>query len=168
METLARLEETGLSIWMRESGAAFFTSLTLHSLGMAFVVGINIAIGLILIGAIPNKALTNVSAAALSRFYPIQWYCAAVILFSGIALLLAYPAKALTNPVFYVKFAALVTALLISRYFQKTLSNGVSILEPNRHLKSLAYLSLVLWVVTITAGRFLAYTNSVLLASRFY
>ena len=81
---------------------------------------------------------------------------------------MAYPAKALTNPVFYLKLSALVTALLISRYFQKMLAGAGENFELERLVPRLAYLSLVLWIVTVTAGRFLAYTHSVLLASRFY
>jgi len=42
--SLARLEETALSTWLRESGPAFFTSLTLHSLAMAVVVGFSLVL----------------------------------------------------------------------------------------------------------------------------
>ena len=163
LETLARIEETALSNWLRESGLAFFTSLSLHSLGMAFVVGINIAIGLRLVGFAPQ-----LSIAPLVRFYPLHWYCAAIMFVSGLALLLAYPAKALTNPVFYAKFAALLIALGISRKFQQSLAADDLDIEQDVTIKRLAYLSLALWVITITAGRFLAYTHSILLASRFY
>lgn len=148
---------------MRESGAAFFTSLTLHSLAMAFVVGINFAIGLRLIGFAPRLSIEP-----LSRFYPIHWCCVAVIFVSGLALLTAYPAKALTNPVFYLKLVALVIALLISRHLQKYFSSASEVITIDRRTQILGGLSLLLWIVTITAGRFLAYTNSVLLASRFF
>ena len=81
---------------------------------------------------------------------------------------MAYPAKALTNPVFYLKLVALIIGLLISRYLQKTLSGGSETLDLDRKIKMLGGLSIFLWVVTISSGRFLAYTNSVLLASRFF
>ena len=163
METLARFEETALSIWMRESGLAFFGSLTMHSLAMAFVVGINFAIGLRVIGVAPGIRLQ-----AMTRFYPFHWYCVVVIFCSGVALLFAYPAKALTNPVFYFKLVALVCALLISRYFHRRFSRESPEPLSDRKYKMLGGLSLLLWVITITAGRFLAYTHNVLLASRFY
>lgn len=162
LETLARLEETTLSILMRESGVAFFSSLTLHSLAMAFVVGINFAVALRLIGFAPRLEM-----AALSRFYVIHWYAAALIFISGAALLLAYPAKALTNPVFYIKLCAVVMGLLISRRIQRTFSNKPAVSIDSTSIK-LAYLSIALWIITLTAGRFLAYTHSTLLASRFY
>lgn len=83
-------------------------------------------------------------------------------------MLTAYPAKALTNPVFYIKLIALSIALVISRHFQVQIARNSIANNPDRHIANLALLTLLLWVVTITAGRFLAYTNSVLLASRFY
>ena len=130
---------------------------------MALVVGINIAINLRLVGFLPRFPL-----APLFQLYRLHWLAAAVIFLSGLSLLMAYPAKALTNPVFYLKLSALVSALLISRYFQKMLALTGENFELERLVPRLAYLSLVLWIVTVTAGRFLAYTHSVLLASRFY
>ena len=162
LETLARLEETALSILMRESGVAFFSSLTLHSLAMAFVVGINFAVALRLVGIAPRLEIS-----ALCRFYAIHWYAAALIFISGAALLLAYPAKALTNPVFYIKLCAVVIALLISKRIQSTFLNKPKISIDSASIK-LAYISIALWIITLTAGRFLAYTHSILLASRFY
>ena len=147
---------------MRESGVAFFSSLTLHSLAMAFVVGINFAVALRLVGVAPRLEMS-----ALSRFYVIHWYAAALIFISGAALLLAYPAKALTNPVFYIKLCAVIIGLLISKRFQSTFTNKPEASIDRTSIK-LAYLSIALWIITLTAGRFLAYTHSTLLASRFY
>ncbi|MDA1369567.1 MAG: hypothetical protein O2971_02235 [Proteobacteria bacterium] len=147
---------------MRESGAAFFTSLTLHSLAMALVVGINLAVAFRLLGVAPGIAL-----GPLIRFYTLHWYAAVAIFLSGLALLLAYPAKALTNPVFYLKLSALATGLVLARKIQSTVSKE-SLMVSGRQLQWIAGFSIALWVITITAGRFLAYTHSVLLASRFF
>lgn len=129
---------------------------------MAFVVGVNFAVAFRLIGFAPRL---NVSA--LSRFYVIHWYAAALIFISGSALLLAYPAKALTNPVFYIKLCAVIIGLLISKRLHSAFSNKPDTSIDSASIK-LAYLSIALWVITLTAGRFLAYTHSILLASRFY
>ena len=130
---------------------------------MAFVVGINFAIGLRLIGFAPRLSIPP-----LTRFYPLHWLCAVLILVSGLALLLAYPAKALSNPVFYLKLVTLSAALCISFKFQQLLQTSLADSELSSKIKMLAYISIGLWIITITAGRFLAYTHSVLLASRFY
>jgi hypothetical protein len=129
---------------------------------MAFVVGINVAVGLRLVGIAPKIPLQRII-----NFYPLHWYCSIAILVSGLALLAAYPAKALTNPVFYLKLTALIIGLGLSRYFQLKFQVEQSTIDEKK-LKLLGALSLLLWVITITAGRFLAYTHNTLLASRFY
>ncbi len=160
---LARLENTTLSILLRESGIAFFTSLTLHSIAMAFVIGVNFAIAFRLVRAIPEFELKP-----FLKFYKLYWLSVVVIFLSGCALLLAYPAKALTNPIFYIKFSLLTIGLIISWWRQ----NQMQIIKNNEFSRDkyfwVAMISVFIWIGTITTGRFLAYTNSVLLASRFF
>ena len=163
METLARIEVTALSLWFRESGLAFFGSLTLHSLAMALVVGINLAIAFRLLVIVPSFALKP-----LMRFYQMHWIAVILIFLSGLALLLAYPAKALTNPVFYAKFAMLSVGLIIASKLQNLIRTRSENELNSKTVKLVALTSIVVWVGTITTGRFLAYTNSVLLASRFF
>ena len=58
---------------------------------MAFVVGVNLALALGLLGLIPS--LLD------KRFKPFCcWWAVGLIFASGLALLIAYPAKALFNP----------------------------------------------------------------------
>ena len=163
MQSLAILEETALSIWLRESGAAFFTSLTVHSLAMALVVGINFAIAFRLIGIVPKFDLNP-----FLKFYRLHWVAVVVIFLSGLALLLAYPAKALTNPVFYLKFSLLTIGLIISGWLQNQIQKGRQPALAQKKVFWIAVASLLVWIGTITTGRFLAYTNSILLASRFF
>lgn len=163
LETLARIESTAASIWFRESGLAFFGSLTLHSLTMALVVGINLAIAFRLLRLIPEFALKP-----LLHFYRIHWIAVILIFLSGLALLLAYPAKALTNPVFYTKFVMLSAGLVIASKLQGKIRTQSEDELDSKIVRLMALTSIAVWVGTITTGRFLAYTNSVLLASRFF
>ena len=126
---------------------------------MAIVVGINFAIALRLIGWVPEFYLSP-----FNRFYQIHWIGALVVLLSGIGLLLAYPAKALTNPVFYLKFAALSIGLLIDAWLQKQIQTDRLRNFLPAKIKAIAALSIVLLHQPLTAGSFLTYTNSVLLA----
>ena len=106
MEYLAWLESTGFSIWMRESGVAFFGSLILHALGMGFLVGVHVATDLRILGVAPGVPLS-----LFRRFRPVASGALAVVIISGALLLVAYPAKALTNPVFYGKLLAASAAV---------------------------------------------------------
>ena len=114
MDLLLWLEETAFSTWMRESGPAFFSTLVLHSVAMGFVVGVHVATNLRILGAAPRIPLS-----LMSRFFPVLWVNLVVVSLSGALLLVAYPTKALTNPVFYLKLTAVVAALFITRSFMK-------------------------------------------------
>ena len=165
MDYLLWLEETPFSTWMRESGPAFFGSLIFHSVAMGFVVGVHVAMNLRILGMAPGIPLS-----LMKRFFPVLWVGLVVVSLSGVLLLIAYPAKALTNPVFYLKLGAIVTALFITR----SLAKGV-LQEPSydavrapKKARVLAALSLLLWAGAVTSGRLLAYTYNILMAAHQY
>ena len=162
MDYLLWLEATPFSIGMRESGLAFFSTLVFHSVAMGFVVGVHVATNLRILGVAPG-----VSLSLMRRFFPVLWVGLVVISLSGALLLTAYPAKALTNPVFYLKLAAILAALFIT----KSLANGVlqdstyDVGRAPRKARVLAALSLLLWAGAVTSGRLLAYTHNMVMAS---
>jgi hypothetical protein len=85
--------------------------------------------------------------------------------FSGVLLLIAYPTKALTNPVFYVKLGLIALAVwLVYRIGSAILrapDAGQDALPAPlpKHARLLAMTSLAAWIALITAGRLLAYTH---------
>jgi hypothetical protein len=154
---LRTIEESGLSTWLRESESpfAFYFVLLFHTFGLAFLVGANTVMDLRLLGIQRNLPL-----APLKRLFGIMWLGFAMNATSGALLLIAYPTKALTNPVFYIKllligFAVWVMMRLNSRVFEDSSLNEAAMLARGR---TLAMWSLFLWIGAITAGRLLAYT----------
>lgn len=162
MEHLAAFEATGFSTWMRESGLAFFGTLILHAIGMGFIVGVHVVTDLRVLGVAPGIPLSR-----LTRFRPVGRTALVVVSVSGVLLLAAYPTKALTNPVFYLKLLAAASALLVGRaLWRGVLSDEAHDSRPvPRRARILAATSLVLWITAITAGRFLAYTYHILMAA---
>jgi hypothetical protein len=145
------LESTALSVGMRESTSLFALPGTLaaHTIGLGLLAGLSCALDLRLLGVAPG-----VPPHAFARFLPVMWLGFWVNVVTGIALVLAYPTKALTNPVFYLKLALIAAALLILRAVLRRIRAG----EPSSVTKALAAASLVCWAGAITAGRLLAYT----------
>jgi hypothetical protein len=143
------LEATSLSTWIRESTSvwAFPAILSLHTIGMGFAAGFNAVVDLRILGFAPSVPLLE-----LRRFLPVMWTGFWINAVSGVLLLIAYPTKALTNPVFYVKLSFIALALVLVRLIGNA--------EPPRKLRLLAIASLVCWTGAITAGRLLAYTYS--------
>jgi hypothetical protein len=165
MDILLWLEGTALSTWLRESGPAFFGSLVLHAVGMAFLVGAHVVTDLRALGAAPG-----VPPSLITRFRPVVWPSLALVTASGVLLLLAYPTKALTNPVFYLKLTAVAAALAVGHGLAASLLEAPSSEAPTlpTRWKLVAALSLLLWAVAITSGRLLAYTYRAMMAADLY
>jgi hypothetical protein len=158
------IEETGLSLWVRESPSllAFPFILFLHTLGLAMLAGISVAIDLWLL------SVARIPAVSIAGLFRVMWLGFGINTLSGVALLAAYPAKALTNPVFYVKMSLVLLAVLsiegIKREVFSPALPGQAI-AVSAKAKMLAGASLLLLAGTIVTGRLLAYTHSILLSS---
>jgi hypothetical protein len=155
------VEESGVSTWLRESESpfAFYFVLLFHTFGLALLVGANAVIDLRLLGV-----ERDIPLAPLKRLFGIMWLGFAINAVSGVLLLIAYPTKALTNPVFYTKLtliglAVWVMTRLKSRVFDDPSLNEAAMIGRGR---TLAKWSLVLWIGAITTGRLLAYTYTYL------
>jgi hypothetical protein len=129
---------------------------TLHTIGMGFLAGGSAAIALRILGFAPHIPLR-----AMARFLPLLWLAFAVNAVSGILLLTAYPTKALTNPVFYLKVCLIAFAVwLVYRIGAAVLRAPDADKGPvTAKDKLLAVASLASWIALITAGRLLAYTH---------
>jgi hypothetical protein len=153
------LETGAFSTWLRESPSimVFPFILILHTVGLAFLVGANVAINGRIVGLARGKPLQS-----MRRYYRAMWAGFWVNAFSGVLLLIAYPTKALTNPVFYLKLTLIAAALVLAsairkRSVQTPVAAGA--VAPHR-LRALAIAGLACWLIAITAGRLLAYTCS--------
>jgi hypothetical protein len=153
------LESTSLSQWVVGSDSifAFPGILTFHAIGMGFAVGINAAIDLRILGVAAGVPLAD-----MRRFVPFLWFGFWMNAVSGVLLLIGYPTKALTNPVFYLKLALIAAGMVLFVRISRRVfgdphyaQSGVPSPQP---LRRLAIVSLICWAAAITAGRFLAYT----------
>ena len=160
---LAWLESTDFSTWMRESPSvfAFPAILSCHTVGMGLVAGVNAAIALRILGVAPA-----VPVGEMKRFLPVMWFGFWLNASSGVALLIGYPTKALTNPVFYLKLTLIAIAmvfgqLITRRLFQSTLPEDA---RRTGRMRIFAAASLLSWASAITAGRLLAYTYTHIMA----
>ncbi len=153
---LRTLEDSGFSTWLRESESpfAFYFVLLFHTFGLALLVGANTVMDLRILGV-----ASDIPLAPLKRLFRIMWIGLGINALTGVLLIIAYPTKALTNPVFYMKltfiaFAIWIITLLKERVFDAGLDDATMMTRG----ATLAKWSLALWIGAITAGRLLAYT----------
>jgi len=159
MEWLRWLQDTAFSTWIRESSWAIFTFLILHTLSMGFLVGTAGAINLRALGV-----ARQIPLARLSGFLPIMAWAGGLAIVSGVLLVAGYPAKALTNVLFYVKLAVLVAATALTLYEANRLFLDPGLdRSPTGRMRALAAFTLLLWIAAVPAGKFLAYTHKMLL-----
>jgi hypothetical protein len=160
---LADVEQTAFSLWVRESPSllAFPFILYLHTLGLALLAGVSVGLDIWLL------ARRTLPPFELKGVYGVMWLGFGINALSGLALLTAYPAKALTNWVFFAKMLFVVVAMWVLERLKRELvvADGAASRAVSPRARQLALLSMIVWAATIFAGRFLAYTHHILLAS---
>jgi hypothetical protein len=153
------IETTAFSVWVRESLSmfAFPGILTAHTIGMGLVAGLNTLVDMRILGVAPKVPLFE-----MRRYFPVMWFGFWLNAVSGVALLIGYPTKALTNPLFYVKLAFIALAVVLLRRIQRQVfaETPAHPRLPTHGERRLAGWSIFTWAAAIFAGRFLAYTYS--------
>ena len=159
------LESTELNQWIVGSPSlwAFPGILAVHAIGMGFAAGLSAAIDLRVLGIAPGVPMRE-----MRRFLPMLWVGFWLNAVSGVLLLIGYPTKALTNPLFYVKLFLVAVAMVLVRRISRQLTDehALDVTAPGAagRLRWLAIASLTCWAAAITAGRLLAYTYTHLTA----
>jgi len=160
-------ETSAFSTWLRESTSVFAypAILSAHAIGMGLAVGVSFALAVRVLGV-----ARGIPVAELRRLAPLLWGGFVLNAASGVLLLIAYPTKALSNPVFSVKLAAIAAgiwtyAILDRRTGRPASAQGDETAGGEAadrvwrsRLRLVAVASLVSWAAAITAGRLLAYT----------
>jgi hypothetical protein len=156
-EIFNTIEKTGLSTWIRESPSAFgfYFFLTLHTVGMALLVGGNAVIDLRILGAAPSIPLKP-----LKGLFTIMWVGLGISVTSGSLLLFAYPTKEFTNPDFYLKLTFIALGLITMQKINGQVFGDSSLNELAMMAKGkvLARWSLFFWIGVVALGRLLPET----------
>jgi hypothetical protein len=153
MDLLTSLENSAFSDWVRSSPSiwAYPTILTLHTLGLAMLVGANWALDLRLLGvarAVPLEALRG--------SFRVMWIGFWVNAVSGVVLFAADATTKGTTTVFMTKLALVAIGVgLIAMTRRTVYGRGTPSVGPAARL--LAAGSLLVWIAAIAAGRIMAY-----------
>jgi hypothetical protein len=161
MDAIAWMEQTRLSLFVREDFYAYFVLLIFHAWGMAFLVGGGVAVSLRTLGVASGTRLER-----FRGFFPVMWVGAVMAAISGLGLLAGYPAKALTNWIFALKFVCLISAALLVRQIGREAFPRAAAGEPvPSRVRWLAAAALALWFAGVASGKLLLYTNHMLLTT---
>ena len=117
------------------------------------------ALALSLALRIAGRGLSAESLPSLAnRFVPAMWICLAVLLVSGVLLIIAEPFRTITNPVFYLKMVLLLVAVGLTVWLASVARRQSS--GPSTVHVVAATFSMLVWAGIIVAGRYIAYVES--------
>jgi uncharacterized membrane protein len=146
---------TAASVAIRDASWIVPTVQALHICAITVVVGSALVTELRIAGVIAADESLNVVA---RRYLPWMWSAVAVLLATGLVMVVGEPERVLANYVFWLKMGLVLAGVLLSVYLRRPLlrSTGEAQGEPT---KALAWLLLILWIAVIFSGRWIAYIN---------
>jgi hypothetical protein len=151
------MQNTAVSTWIREANSlmAFPGILTLHTMGLALLVGAAAVLDLRLLGMGGRMPL-----GPMRDLFPLMWIGFAINAATGTLLFAADAVRRGTSVFFLAKLVlvalGVVTVVLIRR---NVFGPSADPVRPSATAKRLAIASLLVWSAAITAGRLLAYVE---------
>ena len=151
---LSWLESTSLAVWLRESPSvwSFPTVLTLHTAGMAVLVGASWMLDLRLLGVGRNVPLS-----AYRWVFPTLAVGLFVNLVTGVLLFIKDPTTWGTAMPFLVKMVLVVASVATLVPVRSLVLRSDEGPDVSRNVRLLAIASILAWTGAVTAGRLLAY-----------
>ena len=148
------LESTKLAVWLGESQSiwAFPTVLTLHTIGMAVLVGASWVLDLRLLGINRRGPLS-----AYRWVFPVLAIGLLVSVVTGVMLFIKTATKWGTAIPFLIKMSLVIASVaMLAPLRSHVLRNGADN-KVSGNLRLLAIASILAWTGAVTAGRLLAY-----------
>ncbi len=158
MAFLVWLEASGLAEYVRVSTYGYPAMITLHSLGLAVMMGPAVVLDLRLLGLFPDVPVEQIT-----RLLRVAWVGFLINFISGAALFTTQATSYVTNTQFLIKIALVLLGAITVAQQQATvgkqamaLSGGGSI--PGS-IRGVAIASLVFWLGATVTGRLIAYLS---------
>lgn len=152
------VENSSLGLLMLDSIWAYPIVLATHAVGMSIVVGTIIIIDLRVLGYASQVRLTSFNNVLIAT-----WFGAILNFLSGVALFTVDPEHFLYHPIFWTKIglviAGLIFVYLLLRELEASGQDSSERFESSRKAKTIASLSMLLWLGAIVAGRLIAYVE---------
>jgi len=148
------LQDNAFSMWVVGSDSlwSYPTVLTLHTIGLAVIVGAAFVIDLRVLGIGPD-----VPVEPMRKMFRFFWAGFGINLASGLVLFAVDAVHKAKQPVFFIKLALIVVAIAITARLRRIGFGMPQTASASSAARPLAVASLVLWACAIVAGRLMAY-----------
>jgi len=151
------LQNSEFSQWLLVSEWAYPILLTLHSLGLALLVGVLIVIDLRVLGI-----GRSIPMLPMKRLMTLVWIGFAANASSGITLFVADAVKFVHSPAFLLKLSSIVIGVTIAALIGSSVLNAADAFDRGDRpmpvaAKAMATISILVWIGAIGFGRYMAY-----------
>ena len=157
MGLITWIENTGLAEYVRVSAYGYPAMITLHSLGLAIMVGLSVVLSLRVLGF-----FSVIPYSSLYKLLKVAWIGFIINFVSGGSLFAANATGLIVDPTFIIKMTmvilgAILVALMQSQIKTALNSGNVEAAAQSTSLKVLAALAIVAWTIGMVTGRLIAY-----------
>lgn len=154
MNFLAWVEQTSIAQWVAASLYGYPIMITLHSLGLAIMVGISIALCLRMLGLFRLLPVDS-----LKGFFKIAWIGFIVNTISGTALWSMQAVSYMQNTPFLIKITGVFVGAALTGVLQRQIAGadpswGEHVPGP---VKLTAVVTIAAWTIAMVTGRLIAY-----------
>ncbi len=145
---------TALSSAIRDATWVVPVVQSIHIVAIAVVVAAALVMELRIAGIVaPDESIDVVA----QRYLPWMWRALAVLLGTGLVMIIGEPERTLSNATFWIKMILVAAGVLVSLRLRKPLLRPLSPTE-KAPAKVLAWTLLALWVAVVFCGRWIAYS----------
>jgi len=151
------IENTGLAEYVRVSAYGYPAMITLHSLGLAIMVGLSVVLSLRVLGF-----FSVIPYSSLYKLLKVAWIGFIINFISGGSLFAANATGLIVDPTFIIKMTMVILGAILVALMQAQIktalnSGNVEAAAQSTSLKVLAALAIVAWTIGMVTGRLIAY-----------
>ena len=150
------IDATWLAEMVRVSAYGYPVMITLHSLGLAIMVGLSVVLSLRVLGM-----FSAIPYSSLQRLLKIAWVGFIINFISGTCLFAANAEGLIVDPYFLIKMGMVILGAVLVGIMQSmiktALATGGSQTDASLNLKIVAVAAIACWTVGMVTGRLIAY-----------
>jgi magnesium-transporting ATPase (P-type) len=147
------ISESAPTIWIGEHFWAIPIFQIIHILAISASFASVLMINARMLRLAGSSTLEDTTA----RYLRVIWWALLVLVLSGICMIVGEPIREFINAVFWVKMALVVIAILFTIGFHKGIAKRFAGSEASAGAKLAGIVLVVLWVMIMTGGRWIAY-----------
>ena len=156
MGFLTWIENTGIAEYVRVSAYGYPAMITLHSLGLAIMVGLSVVLSLRVLGL-----FSVIPFSSLYKLLKVAWIGFIVNFISGSALFSTQAVGYMQDGTFLLKMSMVILGAIFIAIMQSMIKAALATGNPEASagtgLKVLAWLSIGAWSIGMVTGRLIAY-----------